>query len=140
MTSRTVDAATAAIVDHNSEEVPDVILVWTSILNAVPANSAYRREVGPLVDGNEVVDFLFNNQFFPRSMLFCMLGIEQVTKYLKHREAVAKRLGIVVKMVAMFDAEKNSLADLHLFIDRFQEKLIGLDHAIVDTWFAPQRK
>lgn len=140
MTSRTVDAATAAIVDHDGEEVPDVALVWTSILNAVPANSAYRREVGPLVDGNEVVDFLFNNQSFPRSMLFCMLGIEQVTKYLKHREAVAKRLGIVVKMVARFDAEKSSLADLHLFIDRLQEKLIGLDHAIVDTWFAPQRK
>lgn len=136
MTSRTVDAATDAILKHGGDEMPQITLIWTSLLKAVSASSAYRREVGPLVEGREVVNFLCKSQSFPRAILFCMLGIEQVLQHLKNREQVAEQLSAIVDMIAAYDTESGSLADLHAFIDRLQERFNSLDNAIAHTWFA----
>ena len=140
MTSRTIDTAVASVLNHQSEEKPDFTLVWAGLLKSLSASSAYRREIGPMVDGDDVFDFLFRNGSFPRSVYFCLLGIEEVLSQLKNNDAVSEQLDNTIEMVLEIEAGQTSLKDKHQLIDKLQKQLIGLNNLIADTWFDMETK
>lgn len=137
MSSRVVDVVTAAILKNQSSEVPDLTLLWASLLKSTYAHSAYRREYGPVIAANDVVNFLFKNESFPRSLLFCVSGMEDVLPQFKNHDAAGKPLAAIKKSLARFNAEKMTLDELHKFIDDLQEQLMQMHSAIAETWFLP---
>lgn len=137
MSSRIVDVVTAAILKNQSSDVPDLTLLWASLLKSTSAHSAYRREFGPIVTANDVVNFLFKNPTFPRSLQFCVVGIEQTTPYFKNHAAVDKPVAAMKKSLQRFNAEKITLNQLHQFIDELQEGLTEIHNAVAETWFLP---
>ena len=77
MTSRVIEVGTAAILESENPAMPEIPLLWFNLLNSLSAKSAYQRSVGPILDANSVVNFVFCNQLFPRSIMNCLIRIEE---------------------------------------------------------------
>ena len=77
MTSRIIEVGAAAILENKSTTA-EIPLLWFNLLNSLSAKSAYQRSVGPILDANSVVNFVFSNPLFPRSIANCLNRIEEV--------------------------------------------------------------
>ncbi len=135
MTSRVVDVATATALGRQNPNAPEVTWLWANLLKSLSAVSAYRRETGPVVDGSEVIDFVFKSEDFPRSVYFCLDNIAIEAGKIGHGEAVLELVDQTQRLVAGLDAESMTLSELHAFIDRLQTKLIALHERVAATWF-----
>jgi uncharacterized alpha-E superfamily protein len=135
MTSRVVDVATATTLGRQNPSAPEVTWLWAILLKSLSAVSAYRREAGPVVDGSEVIDFVFKSEVFPRSVYFCLDNIVMEAEQLQHNEAVLDVIDQSKKLVRKLDAEAMTLTELHTFIDRLQARLIALHGHVSATWF-----
>ena len=138
MTSRTIDTALSTIMNHESGEHPDFTLVWGGLLNAVSARSAYRRATGPLIEGNEVVAFLLRSRVFPRSILYCLIGINDETNKLKKNNDAAAVLDEIISLTIGLNVEKTSIKGGRQFIDKLQRKIMVLNNSIHEGWFFPE--
>ncbi len=135
MTSRVVDVATTATLGRQDPNAPEVTWLWANLLKSLSAVAAYRRETGPVVEGGEVIDFLFRSEAFPRSVYFCLDNIAIEADKIGNGEQVLKVVEQSHKLVRGLHPEAITLDRLHEFIDRFQGKLIELHDAVAATWF-----
>jgi uncharacterized alpha-E superfamily protein len=135
MTSRVVDVATAATLGRQNPNAPEVTWLWTNLLKSLSAVAAYRRETGPVVEGGEVIDFLFSSEAFPRSVSFCLDNIAIEADKIGNGEQVLKVVAESHQLLRSLDPEAITLARLHEFIDQFQTKLIEMQSTVAATWF-----
>ena len=135
MTTRVIDVIANSVHRHSNDNT-DVSWLLGYLLKSLSAVTAYRREAGPLVDADEVVNFLFKQPEFPRSLYFCLSGIRADAKGLKNREELDKVSSAVLRRLSRFDAAKFDFATLHHYIDGLQEQLIDLDSIVFATWFS----
>lgn len=135
MTSRVVDVATAATLGRQNPNAPEVTWLWANLLKSLSAVGAYRRETGPVVEGGEVIDFLFRSEAFPRSVFFCLDNIAIETEKIGNGERVLEVVDRSHKLVHSLEPEAITLARLHEFIDRLQARLIELHETVAATWF-----
>ena len=138
----TTRAAAAGIGSLTKDELtPSLdISLWSNILNALSASSAYRRKVGPIVEEAEVLNFVFTYEDFPRSARYSLDRVERVFGHFRDN---AKCLKIVQRMQSRldkFDAEKMSTERIDKVIDLIQLDLHRLNTAITDTWFFPENR
>ena len=137
MTTRVIDAGTGALLAdarHRSSVDP---LIWGSMLQSLSARSTYHRTIGPLVDANGVVDFVFREASLPRSVRFCLNGIREELSPLKNNAEALKMVEKYRRSLARFNVENTDIEQLHRFIDRFQSGLNQLSDTISTTWFLP---
>ena len=137
MTSRIVDVATAEINARATLPVPGIPLLWSNLLHSLSAISAYQREVGPIIDANEVIEFVLKMSQFPRSLAYCTNAIEETIGQLKAPNGMLRSLRSISRKIARFDTQEFTLDELHKFIDGFQAGLADLHDGISDTWFLP---
>ena len=112
-------------------------LIWASLLQSLSAMGTYRRQIGPLVEANEVVDFVFKEPSLPRSVHFCLDGIRNELRPLRHNKEALALLDRSRRRLSRFKAGQAKREELHDFIDRFQLELNKLGHTIANTWFIP---
>jgi uncharacterized alpha-E superfamily protein len=139
MTSRIVDVATAAIdsSDEGRESMPEVPLLWANLLRSLSATAAYRRQIGPILTPDEVIDFVLRRRQFPRSIVHCLDSIEETVAQLKAPEGMLRSLRLLLRPITQYRADiLDAPQDLHQLIDGFQAQLADLDEAIHDVWFA----
>ncbi|MEM8500969.1 MAG: alpha-E domain-containing protein [Pseudomonadota bacterium] len=132
MTSRVIDVACLAIAEKDSRAASVVPLLWASVLKAVSAHSAYRREVGPLIDADQVIEFVCLHSKFPRSLNYCLSSLEQVLSFLDNNK---KSTTIVRQLRASIVNDTLAPDKLHGFIDNFQAELASLHDSITASWF-----
>ena len=136
MTTRVIDVGAGALLGderHHSSVDP---LIWASVLQSLSAMGTYRRTVGPLVEVNEVVDFVFLEEALPRSVKFCLNGIRKELLPLKHNREALRVLDRSRRSLSRFHPESSTREELHAFIDAFQANLITLGSVIDETWFS----
>lgn len=139
MTTRVVDVATGAIIDNQDTAANFEPFLWTNLLLSLSAGSAYRREVGPLVEAESAVDFVFKNGSFPRSVHYCIRELQNAFNKVSSSgpvEQLTKHLG---RMLEDFSATRLNNVQLHQFIDQFQQKLFLLNKVIDEAWFVPKK-
>ncbi len=139
MTTRVIDVGAGALLGderHHSSVDP---LIWASVLQSLSAMGTYRRTVGPLVEVNEVVDFVFLEEALPRSVKFCLNGIRKELLPLKHNREALRVLDRSRRSLSRFHPESSTREELHAFIDAFQANLITLGSVIDETWFSLDR-
>ncbi len=137
MTTRIIDVGAGALLgDERLNKAVDP-LIWASLLQALSAMGTYRRQIGPLVEANEVVEFVFKEATLPRSVKFCLDGIRRELTPLKHNKDALKLLDGSRRRLSRFKAGTAGREELHEFIDRFQLELNKLGHTIAITWFTP---
>lgn len=136
MTSRIVDVATSAIGSQRDSAISEVPLLWANLLKSLSATAAYRRQVGPTLSPDEVVEFILKRRQFPRSIVHCLDGIEETVAQLKAPEGMLRALRQTLKPINAFRADMEAPQKLHCLIDDFQVRLGELDEGINETWFA----
>ncbi len=135
MTTRVIDVGAGALLgDERLNKAVDP-LIWACLLQSLSAMGTYRRTIGPLVEANAVVEFVFRERSLPRSVRFCLDGIRRELVPLKNHEEALKVLDRSRRSLSRFNPENAARQELHNFIDRFQLELNTLGSVIISTWF-----
>jgi len=137
MTSRIIDVGASDFLERENAQHAIEHLLWGTLLKSLSALGAYRRNVGPQVDKNDAVDFVFMEATFPRSVRFCIRGIREEIRQLGNNEAALRVLERSRRKLRHFEASKLEAAELHAYIDELQLIISDLHKAINDTWFHP---
>ena len=135
MTSRIIEVGAAAILESKSRTKAEIPLLWFNLLNSLSAKSAYQRSVGPILDANSVVNFVFSNPLFPRSIANCLNRIEEVAGAMNAPPGLMRKLRRTAQKFSSFEAEELSLPELHQFVDEFQVDLAELHEIFEEHWF-----
>ncbi len=135
MITRVIDVGAGDILDREGAFAAIDPLLWGALLQAMSAMGPYRRVIGPLVEKNAVVDFVFNEPTFPRSVRFCLRGIREELGPLKNNKDALRVNERARRRLRKFESTQVSREQLHDFIDAFQRVLIDLHSAIDSTWF-----
>ncbi len=137
MTTRVIDVGAGALLgDERLNKAVDP-LIWACLLQSLSAMGTYRRTIGPMVEANDVVEFVFREPTLPRSVRYCLDGIRQQLVPLKNHQDALKILERARRRLSRFHVAKAEREDLHKFIDRFQLELNTLGGVISTTWFLP---
>jgi uncharacterized alpha-E superfamily protein len=136
MTSRIVDVSTAAIHSHRLSAMPDVPLLWANLLKSLSATAAYRRQVGPILTPDEVIDFVLKRRQFPRSIVHCLDSIEETVAQLQAPDGMLRSLRQTLRPIVQHHADVDAPDKLHCLVDNFQIGLADLDAGIQELWFA----
>jgi uncharacterized alpha-E superfamily protein len=140
MTTRVIDVGTAALLgDERLHSTVDP-LIWTSLCNSLSALGAYRREFGPQVEANAMVDFVLREDTLPRSVKFCLDGMRKELTPLKYNKSALNLVNKARRKLTQFDPQLSSREELHVFIDRFQLTLTQLYTSIDHTWFMTEER
>ena len=137
MTSRVVDVAIGTILRKQRSTTNFMPFLWANLLLSLSANSAYRREIGPLIYADEAIDFVFTSPTFPRSVAYCLADIESYSARVNNSSAVEKVVSELKKSVDNVPTKNLDYEVLHAYIDRFQKQLYRLNSVIEKTWFIP---
>tara|TARA_R110001592_G_scaffold295594_2_gene565710 strand:+ start:55414 stop:56349 length:936 start_codon:yes stop_codon:yes gene_type:complete len=137
MTTRVIDVGAGALLGNERLNEAVDPLIWASLLQSLSAMGTYRRTIGPLVEVNSVVEFVFRDSSLPRSVKFCLDGIRRELGPLKNNTEALKILDRARRSLSRFNPEKAEREDLHRFIDRFQLELNTLGSMISTSWFMP---
>jgi len=136
MTSRVVDIGAAAIIGKRTTHAAAYPQLWNNLLKSLSATSAYQRAVGPIVEANEVINFVFKDESFPRSLHFCMRSIADTLCVLKKSAPVLAPVQSISQTLSSFDASTIEMHDLHSIIDDIQRGIINTHNAAFNAWFA----
>jgi len=110
-------------------------VLWANVLRSVSGYLMYRQHVQTQINGEDVVRFLLNDRHFPRSVTQCLLTIDQVVQDLPEGALVKQQVaGLRVFLQDWRNFEAGS-EELHGYLDKLQQHLIGLNDAIHQAWF-----
>jgi uncharacterized alpha-E superfamily protein len=139
MTTRIIDVGASDILEREGAGHGIEHLLWGTLLKSMSALGAYRRMIGPLVEKDAAVDFVFLEQTFPRSLRFCLQGIGEELGRLNNNNAALAVLDRTRRKLRNFSAESMDPEDLHRFIDELQLNINAQHQAIDSTWFISGR-
>lgn len=137
MTTRNLDAGVAAIlqVEEDDYAVNSRQIIWGNVLRSLNADQPFRRATRSSVKGELVVRFLLADEFFPRSLLYCVTEMCHVSAHLPHSKGVLKFLhGLQEQLPACAEPEEMGEA----FRDMLNTLQVTLGEAhfhIARTWF-----
>lgn len=136
MTSRIVDVNYAISLeeDHPLYEVAKEML-WASILKSLSGYQTYRRLKHFHINMPDVVDFLFNEVNFPRSILHCIGELEEGLVDMPKNKEVLKTVRLAQKSLAKKDEQTMSEEKLHDHIDLSQQFIGEINNAITKQYF-----
>jgi len=135
MTSRVVDVVATTTLETDEEYAAAVNWLWVNLLRSLSAQSAYRREAGPVTETSEIIDFIFKSKSFPRSLHFCLNSIDEEVGSLSNPRHVWHLVRRTRSAILAFETRDFTLEDLHDCIDEFQRNLIKLNDEIYRSWF-----
>jgi uncharacterized alpha-E superfamily protein len=141
-TSRILDVKYFTLLP-NVQDVGTTIddLQWSAVLRSVSGFEVYRKR-HRTITVPRVVEFLFLEREFPRAVRFCLEGADRSLHAISgsregdYKNLAEQRLGQLRSTLAYADAQQIIDSGLHEFVDDFQVKLIEIDEAIFDTFFA----
>jgi len=138
MTTRVVDVGVTEIMQRDAKFAAIDPLLWSSLLQSLSMLSAYRRVVGPLLEGASIAEFVLGDVLQPRSVAFCLKGIREELRPLVNNEEALRQLERARRKLGRFNAESMSQEEIHRYIDDFQLLLSEIHTAISDAWFVPE--
>ncbi|MGJ8669784.1 MAG: alpha-E domain-containing protein [Oceanococcus sp.] len=140
MTTRIMDVRIDDLVQDEIENLPAFDAIqWMSILRSLSAYQMYRREVQGKVQSLDVIEFLFLNKKFPRSVEFSLNGARQCLSHLPRCEEVMAPIAQLIDEVDRFKPKTlaNDSAKLRDTIDKVQADINSIHTHFVQNYFAP---
>ena len=134
MTTRVIDIGAMSLKESDESSSLDVH-VWTSMLRALNAYQMYRKDVQHGVNCADVVGFLLQNDYFPRSVAHCIDQLEESVGDLPQHTDTLKPLREVRHRVAHIKPEKLDATTLHAQVDKLQVGISSIHELIRKTWF-----
>lgn len=136
MTTRIIDVRSTDLFDEEQNQLLTLDgLQWVSVLKSLSGFQTYRRVCQVRVRRASVLDFLFRDTAFPRSVVHCLDAVEEGVNGLGGNLSVIRKLRSVARLVHGVDSKKLSQADLHRVIDEIQAGLTEVHDAISRNYF-----
>ena len=116
---------------------------WAVVLQCASALELYRKRHGRLLK-DRIVEFLLLDREFPRSVRFCLTGVEDSlhaitgTPVGTFRIPAEQRLGQLRSELSFVRAEEVVAEGLHEYVDALQLKLNLAGDAVMDEFFVQQ--
>ena len=134
MSSRVVDMGALSLQGPEDTSGLDVH-VWTSMLKAMNAYQMYRKDVQIGVHCADVVGFLLQNDYYPRSVAHCLDQVEECLGDLPLHKETLTPLREARRRLSRIKPHKLNANTLHAEIDRLQVGFSGIHKKIRETWF-----
>ena len=80
MTTRILDANDEIFINTPAKSQTGGTLQWSAILRSCSSHDAYRKFYVAQVEPDKVVEFLILNEFFPRSIRFCVQALDDALR------------------------------------------------------------
>jgi uncharacterized alpha-E superfamily protein len=136
MSSRIIDVAAANLLVDQETQIPAYATVrWINVLKSLNAFQAYRLQGHVGVRGPDVLNYLFHEPCFPRSMAHCLDAVADCLKELPNPRVPRRYFNKAQKRLDNVNTTRLSRKALHRFIDHFQIELAAFHQAIEDTYF-----
>ncbi|MAD44371.1 MAG: hypothetical protein CMI02_09160 [Oceanospirillaceae bacterium] len=137
MTTRNLDAGVAAILQVEDDDfaVNARQIIWGNVLRSLNAEQPYRRAARSSIKGPIVVNYLISDEFFPRTLNYCVGEMLTVASNLPQNKpvvAVLKKLQKDVPAAAEADSLGEEFRDT---LNSLQMSLGDLHSVIGTTWF-----
>ena len=136
MTTRIMDVGAGDIMERAGRFGAIDPLLWGALLQALSAAAAYRREVGPIIEKDAALNFIFLSSTFPRSIKYFVRETRKELMRLNNHDLTIRAVERLRRRLTRLDAEHFMSGELHDYIEDFQLQLTSLDAAIQATWFS----
>lgn len=138
MSTRIIDVGSAQLLGADEEIMPYQGALWVGVLKSLSAYQMYRQVVRRRVNSDDVLQFLFHNQAFPRAVAHTLGEIAASIEQLPHNQKALAAIREVNDSLELADISRLRGADLHDFIDQLQMQIEQVNSAICTSWFAPE--
>lgn len=135
MATRILDVGAGFLLRRRKAPMRFDTLLWMHMLTSLNALVMYRRKIGPRISGHGVVNFLIQDNQFPRSICFSYEQLRVSISRLPRHELALELLVAAEEKTTGFDTHEMEAAQLHDFLDDVQVQLMGIHNAIRETWF-----
>jgi len=140
MSTRIIDVRSADLLPNDVAALrPFDTIQWVSVLHSLSAYQMYRRHMQAQVRRDVVLQFLFKDTQFPRSVRHCLDVVEECLGNLKNNREPLKRVRSLVRKVDRTKLENLDQATLHGYIDDLQLNVIKLHNALAEAYFLPNQ-
>ena len=137
MTSRIIDVAAAYLQKNERLVLRYGSTLWTNVLKSVSGFQMYRQYCQPEVEGLAAIDFLLNDEKFPRAVRYCLQQVEKRATALPRNESLLDALTATnTRLPSLLPADLDGAAVSKL-MDDLQSEFAVSHSAVVNTWFLP---
>jgi uncharacterized alpha-E superfamily protein len=133
MTSRIIDVRSASLLDE--ENVPYQNLQWISVLRSLSAYQMYRLTMGVKVKRIYVLEFMLQDQHFPRSVMFCLSRLHHFGESLNMSDDLQRRLQYAQTQLNNKQQEQLNGDALHDYLDELQVDLAEVHSLLTEQFF-----
>lgn len=136
MTTRIIDTGATCAMEM-SEEMYSTYehSLWVYILDALGAEQMFRKIIRDRIDRKAVLEFLLLNRFYPRSVFYCLDGIEHEIQNLPGNHEVQRAMSHCKLHIKKADLATLEKMELHDFLDAIQLNFNHIHQQISDSWF-----
>jgi len=136
MTSRILDLASLLLSESRSDEVRQYeTILWMNILKALNALLMYRQQMHSSVNGDDVLNFLLQDNTLPRSVSCCISELSDCISRLPNNDDLPLILIELEEYVKAIDTRQTTQEQLRGILDDLQNKLGAFHNKIADNWF-----
>lgn len=136
MTSRILDLASLLLSESRSDEVRQYeTILWMNILKALNALLMYRQQMHSSVNGDDVLNFLLQDNTLPRSVSCCISELSDCINRLPNNDGLPLILIELEEYVKAIDTRQTTQEQLRGILDDLQNKLGEFHNKIADNWF-----
>ncbi len=136
MSSRILDVAAAKLLAEEEDVNPAFATIrWISVLKSLNAFQAYRHKGYLGVNGADVLEYLFHERDFPRSMGHSLDAIGNCLSAIPNPRGPRRHLNSLIKRLDEIETKRLKRSGLHRFIDEFQVGIESIHTSLTDSYF-----
>ncbi len=134
MTSRIIDVRTA-FRSQQEIDLPFENIQWISVLHSLSAYQMYRQRMGVQVLPKDVLNFMLYDEYFPRSIHWCLSAMDRYVHQLPSPDEMIARISHSISDLNAENIERIEGAKLHDFIDELQIDFADIHNQLAEQYF-----
>ena len=145
MTTRVLDVRAAGLLSDGAtsdlppaDRSPYEDVRWMGVLRSLGAQHMYTRTSVGSIRGESVVDFLVDDEHFPRSIDHCVRRIDQILGALPTRVMTVDRSDELKSTIASRSRSTIDAAELRTWVDEVQIGIGALHQSLSSTFFVAE--
>ncbi|WP_075107953.1 alpha-E domain-containing protein [Neptuniibacter marinus] len=137
MTTRILDAGVSIMLQPNEGTRINLSqVVWGNVLRSLSGYMNYRRSVRTAIVSKKVARFLLEDEYFPRTIHFCINELESAAKKLPRSKPILQEIKTLKKLHYSL-ANGNPLDEkFRDYLNQLQINISDLNNALMTNWFA----
>jgi uncharacterized alpha-E superfamily protein len=134
MTTRVIDIGAMSMVQSEEPSSLDDH-IWTSLLRSLNVYQMYRKDVQLGVHYADVIAYLLQNGYLPRSVSFCLNQVEESFVALPEYKEPLRQIRQLQRDLGSIKPKRLGAQSIHNKLDKLQIGISGIHEEIRKAWF-----